>query len=129
MPVEVIVPDSELVGFSDNAKSHLKGAMGRYASELITEANRVESDRNRTNGTPEITQGMVDDADIVMRRGIRTAKTSIWIKILRIVSAVLALAVGVMYDQNQMQNGIYLLVFIATVAAAILALTVSTLRE
>ena len=129
MPVDVVVSDSELVGFSEHAKSHLKVAMTRYAGELIAEANRVESDRNRTNGTPEITQGMVDDADIVMRRGIRGAKTSIWIKVLRIVSAVLALAVGVMYNQNQMQNGIYLLVFIITVAAAILALTISTLRE
>jgi len=129
MTVEITIVDADLLGFSDPAKGHLKVAVSRYAVDLIRETNRVESDRNRSGGQPEITQGMVDDADTVMRRGVRSVRTNIWIKVLRIVSAVAALLVGVMYDQERMQDGLYLLAFVAVIAVTIITVTISTLKE
>jgi hypothetical protein len=41
-----------------------------YASALIDEANRIEAGRNSTEGNPEVTRAMVNDAADLMRRDL-----------------------------------------------------------
>jgi hypothetical protein len=130
MPLDVQISDDDLKGFSPQARENLKEAITDYATELIEEANRLEADRNATSGTPEVTRGMVTDANVSLRRGLGTPKKSWGLRVLRVVAAVLSLSVGFMYDQSKLQqSGGYLLLFILAVAAAILTVTITTLKE
>jgi hypothetical protein len=129
MAINIQIPDSDLVGFSDQAKERLKEAMLDYTSNLIEEANRIEAGRNSAKGTPEITRGMVNDANDLLRRGLGMPRKSWGLRILRVLAAVLSLIVGIMYDELKLQNSAYMLHFILVVAGTILAVTISTLKE
>lgn len=129
MPLEIQIPDDDLKGFSDEARDHVKAATVEYVTDLIEEANRIEAGRNSTGGPPEVTRGMVHDAGVLLRRGLGTPRKSWGLRILRVISAVLSLFVGIMYDAEKLQSGGYMLMFILAVAATILAVTISTLKE
>lgn len=129
MSLDIRIPESDLAGFSEQAQGRLKEATTKYATDLIEEANRIETGRNSTSGPPEVTRGMVDDAEVLLRRGLNAPKKSWFSRILRVIAAVLSLGVGVMYDGTALQDSGYLLLFILLVAAAIFAVTMSTLRE
>ena len=129
MSVEVRIPDDGLTGFSEQAQKLLKEATAEYATDLIEEANRIEAGRNSTSGPPEVTRGMVDDARVLLRRGLGVPRRGWGSKVLRVLAAVLSLGVGVSYSKSGLQNSGYPLSFILLVAAAILAVTISTLRE
>ena len=128
MSIDIKISDDTLSGFSDEAQTRLRDATVEYATDLIEEANRIEAGSNSTNGPPEVTGAMVNDARVVLRRGLAPKKS--WgPKILQVMATVLSLAVGVMYDAVQLREGGYLLLFIFVVAAAILTVTLSILRE
>jgi len=129
MPIDIQIPDDDLIGFSDQAQANLKDAITEYSSELIEEANRLEAGRNPTSGTPEVTRGMVNDAKVFLRRGLGSPKKNWGVRILRILAAVLSLVVGFMYDETKLLDSVYMLFFILIVAATILAVTISTLKE
>lgn len=130
MPLDIQIADDDLKGFSAQARDRLKGAMTEFATDLIEEANRIEAGRNATSGTPEVTRGMVNDAKVSLRRGLGTPRKNWGLRILRVVAAVLSLCVGFMYDQtNLQQSGGYMLLFILAVSAAILTVTITTLKE
>ena len=129
MPVDIQISDDDLKGFSADARDHLKKATTDYATDLIEEANRIEAGRNSTGGRPEVTRGMVNDAKILQRRGLGAPRKSRGLRILRVVAAVLSLSVGIMYDETRLLNGGYMLLFILAVSAAILTVTISTLKE
>ena len=129
MPVDIQIVDDDLKGFSGEARDHLKKATAEYATDLIEEANRIEAGRNSTGGPPEVTRGMVNDAKVLLRRGLGAPKKSWGLRILRVIAAVLSLGVGVMYDETKLQSGGYMLLFILAIAAAILTVTISTIKE
>ena len=129
MSLDIQIPENDLAGFSEQAQGRLKEATTKYATDLIEEANRIETGRNSTSGPPEVTRGMVNDAEVLLRRGLSAPKKSWFTRILRVIAAVLSLGVGIMYDGNALQDSGYLLLFIVLVAAAIFAVTMSTLRE
>ena len=129
MPEQIEIADDKLAGFSAQARTRLKDAVAEYATDLIEEANRIEAGRNSTTGPPEVTRGMVIDAKDLLRRGLGVPKKRWGFKILRVVAVILSLVVGIMYNETALQDSGYLLLFILVVAAAILAVTLSTLRE
>lgn len=129
MPLEIKIQDGDIVGFSAPAKTRLHRAVEDYASSLIAEANRIEAGRNIGKGPPEITQGMVNDAVMVLRQGLGSFQSKLSSKVLRVVAAILSLVVGFMYDAQLLQQRWYLALFVITIAAAILTLTISILRE
>lgn len=129
MPLDIQIPDDDLKGFTHEAQDHLKRATGEYATDLIEEANRIEAGRNSTGGPPEVTRGMVNDAKVLLRRGLGAPKKSWGLRMSRVVAAVLSLCAGIMYDVTKLQNGWYMTFFILVVTGAILMVTISTLKE
>ena len=127
--MEIQIPDDDLKGFNPQASAKLGEATEEFVSDMITEANRIESGRNTTSGTPEITSSMVNDARVLIRRGLVQPRRNIGMKVLRVLSAVLALVAGFMYDTTRLQDGGYMLLFILVVTATILCVTISTIRE
>ena len=118
-----------LEGFSETAVQKLEKFVSEFASDLVSETTRLEAGRNSTSGTPEITAGMVHDANTLLRRGLQPGKRN-WITLAcRVASAVLAVVCGAMYDADKLQDGGYMLTFIVMVVVAILTTTASVLRN
>lgn len=127
--MQIDVDDNSLAGFNDPAKNELKKSAVEFVEELIKESNRIEATRNPASGNPQVTSSMVLDAAILVRRGLSQPKKKLGVKVLRIVSAVLSLAVGFAYDAAKLQDKTYMLVFVIVVAAAIISVTISTIME
>lgn len=127
--MDIEISDGSLKGFNDQAKAKLSEAAVEFVEDLIEESNRLESSRNTTGNDPEITSSMVNDAQVFIRRGLTQPKKGLGLKILRIAAAVLSLLVGVLYDSTKLQSGGYMLIFIVVITAAILTVTISTIKE
>lgn len=128
MPIMIEITDNKIVGFDNDAKAALEAAVKQHADLLIKEAYGIERRETPPHGQPEVKKGMVNAATAVLRYG-SVAKTTTWIRIVRIISAVLALAVGIMYDPIALQEGQYMLIFVLAIAATIILVTISTLKE
>ncbi|OOY19710.1 hypothetical protein BMI86_13870 [Thioclava sp. DLFJ5-1] len=129
MPINIQIEDADLDGFSDPAKESVKTAGEEFIRHVIKEANRLESAQNAGNGPVEITKAMVDNAALIQRHAVGGKKTPTHIKLLRIASSVLSLLVGIMYDTTKLQQNSYMATFVIVIALAILATTLSTLKE
>ncbi|MHB8138384.1 MAG: hypothetical protein ACYDGO_08350 [Smithellaceae bacterium] len=127
--MEIKVSDDVLKGFNDKAKDKLSEAATGFIDDLIEESNRLESSRNTTGDEPEITSSMVNDASILIRRGLAQPKKGIGLTILRVAAAVLPLLVGILYNSARLQDGAYMLLFIGVVTAAILTVTISIIKD
>jgi hypothetical protein len=129
MPIEIRLEDADVVGFSEPAKTGVQQAGIDFLRSVIEEANRLESGHNTGGGPVEVTQGMVADAVVIQRRSLGHKKTSNGVKFLRIAAAVLSLVVGFMYDDQKLQNTAYMAFFMFIAASAILATTISIMKE
>ncbi|MFY0668754.1 MAG: hypothetical protein JXQ95_12045 [Alteromonas stellipolaris] len=127
--MDIKISENDLKGFNNQAKAKLSEATNEYIGDLIEESNRLESSRNTTGSDPEITSSMVNDARVLIRRGLTQPQKGMGLKILRVASAVLSLLVGVLYDSEKLQSGGYMLLFIGVITAAILTVTISTIKE
>lgn len=127
--MDINISNEDLKGFNEQAKAKLSEAATEFIGDLIEESNRLESSRNTSGNDPEITSSMVNDARILIRRGLAQPKKDFGLKILRIAAAVLSLLVGVLYDSEKLQSGGYMLLFIGVITAAILTVTISTIKE
>lgn len=129
MSLNIEISDSDLSGFNSASKDQLEKATIEFISNLVDEANRIESGRNTTSGPPEITSSMVNDAKVLLQRGLAIPKRKLGIRILRVFSAILSLVVGAMYDETKLQNEGYMLLFVFLIAITILSVTISTIKE
>lgn len=127
--MEIQISENDLKGFNNKAKGKLSEAATEFVGDLIEESNRLESTRNTTGDDPEITSSMVNDARILIRRGLTQPKKGIGLKALRISAAVLSLLVGMLYDSTKLQSSGYMVFFIVVITAAILTVTISTIKE
>lgn len=127
--MEINIPDQDLSGFNQKAKDKLIEATKDFVSDLIEESNRLESTRNTAGDEPEIISSMVNDARVLIRRGLSQPKKSMGMKTLRVIAAALSLLVGILYDPTELQSSGYMLLFIAVITAAILTVTISTIKE
>jgi uncharacterized membrane protein YcjF (UPF0283 family) len=127
--MQINVDDKTVIGFNDPAKAELRKAANDFIEDLIKESNRIEATRNHASGNPQVTSSMVTDAAVLVRRGLAQPKKRLGGKVVRILAAVLSLAVGFTYDAVKLQDKTYMLVFVVVVALAILAATISIIME
>ncbi|MFL9834295.1 hypothetical protein [Chryseobacterium terrae] len=129
MPIDINIPDSNLLGFNNNAKDELKRNVESFSTDLIAEANRLESAHNRTANGPEITSSIISDAHLILRHGIRKPKKNKWNTFFKISASVFSLLAGIMYQKDELQNTGYLVFYILIIAIAIILTTLSILKE
>jgi hypothetical protein len=127
--MQISVDDKALTGFNDPAKAELTKAANDFIEDLVKESNRIEATRNPASGNPQVTSSMVTDAAVLVRRGLAQPKKKLGGKIVRVLAAVLSLAVGFTYDAAKLQDKTYMLAFVVVVALAILAATISIIME
>jgi hypothetical protein len=127
--MQINIDETTLPGFSIPAKNEFKKSTLKFADDLKKEAYRIEAFHNPAVGNPQVTSSMVTDAATLIRRGLSQAKQRLWLKLLRIAAAVLAMVVGFTYDATKLQDKTYMLIFVVIVALAIITVTVSTILE
>jgi hypothetical protein len=127
--MQIEIPDDDIKGFNHESQAKLQETTKEFVSDMIAEANRIESGSNSTSDGPQITSSMVDSAYVLIRRGLSKPKRRFGLTLLRILSAILPLAVGVMYNTTKLQSGSYMLLFVLVVTATILCVTISTIKE
>ncbi len=127
--MDINVKDEDLEGFNAQAKAKLQESILSFVSDLIEESNRLESKNNTSGSGPEITSSNVNDAAILVRKGLSAQKKGWKNKIVRIIAALLPLVVGAMYNSTKLQDGVYMFSFVIVVAAAILMVTIATIME
>lgn len=127
--MQIDIEERNLSGFNDHAKTALKKSISDFSEELIKESNRIESSRNPSSDSPQVTSGIVNDATVLIRRGLVQPKKKTRVVVCRIISAIFSLLVGIIYDATKLQDKIYMLVFIIVVVIAIISLTISIIME
>jgi hypothetical protein len=129
MPVTITVPDGSLTGLSVPARDQLSESVGQFATDLISEANRLEGAARTDAREPEISAQMVKDAAEFVRRGLAKKRASIWMRVCRVGAALSGLLIGIMWDKEKLQEITYLIAFIVIISIAIALTMISTFKE
>ena len=130
MPIFLKVDDSSLKGFSEPAIDKVEVILENYVTELLREIDHVERGRlHSVSGNPEITVGTVETAKQLLQSGLGVKPMVLSAKIIRIIAVVSSLIVGIMYDGTQLHDQKYMLMFILTMAVAILFGVLSVIKE
>lgn len=129
MPLTVIIDDADLSGLSGHAQTQLKGVIEAYATDLLSEANRIEAASRSGSLPPEISAQMVQDASSFVRKGMTAKGASRWTKILRGLAALFSLILGLIWDKESLQSGTYLIWFGLVLATTIVLVTIVSLKD
>jgi len=123
MPIQIQISDSDLTGYSQQAKVEFENATESYIRALLKEIKNVEEIRHRTSGgVPDVSIGMVTDACITLRSRFGGESPGWGRKAIRFFASALPFVVGLMWDAPWAVNPSgKLLYFLAAVVAIIFA--------
>ncbi len=130
MPIDIQIPDSDIIGFNTQAKIELENSIKEFSDDLIYESNRIESSINSTSQGPEITSSIVRDAKVLLRHKLGKPKQGTGSVILKILSSLFVLLSGIMYQPEKLKAaGVYMVFYIIVIALAILFTTLTFIKE
>lgn len=129
MPVTVAISDANLSGLSDPARQEVKATLESFATDLISEANRLEAATRSSSAAPDVNAQMVRDASTFVRRGMTAKSPSAWTKISRVMAALLALILGVVWDKDSLQSSTYLVGFGALLVVTLVITTFVAIKD
>lgn len=128
MDIKIVIPDEKVQNFTESAKNRLRDQAQEYSIDVADEAIKFEH-LIRENGTSaEITETCVVQAT---RRYKTSKKKRIGLLILRIISELLLLVVGLMFSPNAFVsergefNLLYFIIFVLVLASAIVTTIIS----
>ncbi|MDO9353316.1 MAG: hypothetical protein Q7T55_06455 [Solirubrobacteraceae bacterium] len=106
--MKVDIHANELPSMGDDAREEFRTETGKFAKEVLREAQRLESS-TRSTGNAEITTSHVSDAWLLMRRGYRPQRKS-KLRVVGIVAIyLLAIVAGIAGNNLKEQWGQILL--------------------
>lgn len=111
MPITLIIPDDDLVGFSPPALNQVHTSITVIANDVISEANRLEAINRPTNQAPDVSADMVRTAEMLVRRGIAQKKRSVPARLFRVGPVLMTFLCQFFWDKGSLQNGSYLILF------------------
>jgi hypothetical protein len=119
MPSEIVILDSEVVGFSAQAVSDLEASVTAYKTDLLKEIGRIEAGQNPGSGTPEITSRMVKEAETIFSRGSIYQRRKNSSKFLKTISVISLFISGAMVQKDLLSEFAYLILFLSVASIAI----------
>lgn len=125
MAVQVNIDDNKIDNFSDGAQTTLKKQMGKYADDIIKEANLIEEAIREDGANTEITSNIVLQA-VRKNKSNPSKKPNRFLLITKIISSFSLLITGFLFDSSGYQNNV--LKLIAFVVCLIVA-SVSTVLQ
>jgi hypothetical protein len=129
MTFDLKVPDEVTKHLKERAAAEYRGAVERYAVDLLKEASRLEAANKGTSGDPEITSTMVKDADILLRRGYaRPSKKPLLIGA-QLVATVGGFVTGLLADMDKLRDANALVLFVVILTLTITAAVVALVKD
>lgn len=95
MEFKIYIDDEKLTDFSLNALNTLESGMEKYASDIIDEANRIETGYRRENAKKEVTSSFIEIARTRYKYTYKKKETR-WQIAKKILSDVLLAASGIL---------------------------------
>jgi hypothetical protein len=92
---------------NSGARTELLETLKRFAGDVVDEAERLEANHRAGGGQAEITQWMIRDATLVVRRSLRRPRPNKGIVLLRVSSYISLVVVGVVSSQLKQGWGPY----------------------
>jgi hypothetical protein len=129
MPVRTEISDSSLDGFSMPARQQLESSLLEFATDVISEANRIEATIRPVSAPPDVSAQMVRDACSYVRKMPIIKKTSGITKLGRALSAVLGILLGLFWDKSSLDSSTYLIQFAVLFAFTLIITTAVTLKD
>lgn len=129
MPLQIQLEDDDVRYLNSDAKDALVESGLRYSRDVISEALRLESTAGSSSGNPQVTSGIIEDADLVLRKGYKKPRRSRWLKIAQVVSIVSTFIAGVLADYSFLQEPIYLVILILAIAVSLFCSILLLLAE
>jgi hypothetical protein len=127
--LQVPLRDSSTETLNPPAQTALSEAVSRYATDLLAEAGRLEAVVNTSGKPPELTSSMIQDADLLLRRGYSKPKKTRGLQAAQILAAVGGFLTGFLTDAEKLNQPLTLVAFVVILAGTITATVVSVVRE
>lgn len=121
--------DGSIDAFSPQAKDRLKFHNESFISDLIDECERLETARRAPTAKAEITGSLVDDAARKLRGNLFQPSRSFWSKARSVLSPLLALISGLVFDHQSLSNPTYIIIFFLLLAVTIIVTTVHAIWD
>lgn len=122
MPIKIECPDSDLPGFSEEAKRKLQEIVMTQAKDLISECQRLDSVESDGKATPDINRAIVEKASVIKKNNLIRRKRN-WHEFLpSIISSASAIFVGAFY-KDPFPNNDQVIKFSVTLAIFTLSTT------
>ena len=121
MKIEIEISDDKLQNLSPTAKNEIGKVSKSYIEEVLDEASRIEESRRTTNGNPEITAAIINDAVVFAKNyGIRKKKPKkqIFMQILAFVASTFT---GGLFDTDKFKDTGYVILFLLIFLVAVVA--------
>jgi hypothetical protein len=121
MKIEINISDDKLQNLSTTAKTEISKVSKSYIEDVLDEASRIEESRRTTNGNPEITAAIINDAVVFAKNyGIRKKKPKkqIFMQILAFVASTFT---GGLFDTDKFKDTGYVLLFLVIFLVAVVA--------
>jgi len=129
-PIIISVTEQAVDGFNYEARNQLKRDTDKFVTDLIKEAHRLEENIHTTEKKPEITSSIISNANFWLRNNLSKPKPRPSYRILKVISNILWLIVGILFQTEKLQKETnFFIFFIFLLAFAIILSTISVLNE
>lgn len=129
MPIELRPPENAETLLKEPAGREYSDAVHRYAKDLLREADRLEAANRGASCQPEITSTMVQDADILLRRGYTKRPKKPFLIGTQIVATLGSLVTGLLIDAEKLKDTNNLILFILVLTITITATVIAVVKE
>ena len=109
MTIQINIDDHKINNFSNGAKTTLKKQMGKYADDIIKEANLIEEAIREDGANTEITSNIVLQA-VRKNKNNQSKKPNRFLLITKITSSFSLLITGFLFDSSGYQNNVIKLI-------------------
>lgn len=120
MKIEVDISDDKLQNLSPTAIAEIGKVTKVYLEDVLDEASRIEESR-RTNGNPEITAAIINDA-VVFAKNYRIKRKKPKLQIfMQIVAFITSTLTGGLFDTDKFKDTWYVIIFLLVFLIAVVS--------
>jgi hypothetical protein len=130
MPIQIQISDSDVTGYSQQARDKLRAVIESYIHDLVKEIKLTEERHHRTSsGKPDVSIGMVEEAMITLRPTYGGGKPGWRTKTIRSLAAALPYVVGLVWGSPWTVNPSGQLIYLGMAVVAVYFVFLSILKE
>lgn len=129
MTINTRLPDDATIHLNVRAVNEFETAITQFAEDLLRESGRLEAASKSTDGNPEITSTMVNDANILLRRGYVRQPKKPYLIASQLIATLGGFLVGLLADMDKLKDALTLVAFVILLTITITATVVSLVKD